>query len=73
MPVFLTDLNLTSNLSKEQKEELLFYRYDSLGMIRSRIWFEFEFPIIKGKRSGVRLYQWNRLYSSSGLERENYY
>jgi hypothetical protein len=51
----LSEFDLTSNLSKEQSEELLFYHDPDFGMILSRISFLFEFPIINGERAYVDL------------------
>ena len=53
----LSEFDLTSNfnLSKEQSEELLFWRDPFNGMTYSRISFTFHFPIINGKRPDVVL------------------
>jgi hypothetical protein len=53
--IALSEFNLTSNLSKEQSKELLFYQFESTGLIESRIRLKFNLPIINGKRPDVYL------------------
>jgi hypothetical protein len=50
--IILSELNLTSFLSREQTEELLFIQ-EGIGMLESRIYFVFQLPIISEERPRV--------------------